>query len=156
MTENKYRHTQYGVLMLVIFVLSGVLIAYVIYEKIADGGLVSALITLFSYLFGIMMFYSFTVEIVGETLSFWFGVGLIRKTYSVKDIESVKEITNPWYYAWGIKTIPGGWFYAIAPGEAVELVLKNGKIVQIGTDESEKLKAAIELAMQQGRNTRSS
>ena len=148
MAENKYRHTQYGVLTLIVFVLSGILLAFIAKEKVFEGKFVSALITLFIYLFGILMFYSFTVEIVGETLRFWFGVGLIRKEFSVKEIASIKEITNPWYYAWGIKSVPGGWFYAIAPGEAVELVLKNGKIVQIGTNESEKLKAAIELERQ--------
>ena len=149
MAESEYRHTQYGVLMFIVFLLSGVLIAFVLQEKFAEGRSIPALITLAIYFFGVASFYSFTIEIVDEKLNFWFGVGIFRKTYSLKEIESVTAIINPWYYVWGIKSVPGGWFYAIAPGEAVEIILKNGKVVQLGTDESEKLKGAIELAKQQ-------
>ena len=149
MAESEYRHTQYGVLMFIVFLLSGVLLVFIAQEKIFEGRSLSALITLLIYFFGVASFYSFTIEIVDEKLKFWFGVGVIRKAYSVKEIQSVTAIINPWYYVWGIKSVAGGWFWAIAPGEAVEILLKNGKVVQLGTDESGKLKAAIEFAKQQ-------
>jgi hypothetical protein len=144
--EAKYRHTQYGALMFVVFLMTGILIVVVALTIIAEGRMLSAILMICVYLFGLGLFYSFTVEISQEKLKFWFGMGVIRKTYALSEIQSTKEVENPWYYFWGIKSIPGGWFYAIAPGTAVEIELKNGRVVQLGTNQPEKLKLAIDTA----------
>jgi len=98
------------------------------------------------YLFGLGMFYSFTIEISEGKLKFWFGIGIIRKTYALSEVQSTKEVDNPWYYFWGVKSISGGWLWAIAPGTAVEIVLKNGRIVHLGTNQPKKLKQAVDTA----------
>lgn len=144
--EVKYRHTQYGALMSVILLLTGILIAVVVLAVIAEGRVLSVVLMICVYLFGLGMFYSFTVEITEEKLKFWFGIGIIRKTLALSEVQSVKEVKNPWYYFWGVKMIPGGWFYAIAPGPAIEIKLKNGRMVQIGTNQPKKLKQAIDTA----------
>jgi len=146
--EAKYRHTQYGALMFVVFLLTGILIAIVAWTIIAEGRMLSAILMTCVYLLGLGLFYSFTVEISAKQLKFWFGIGMIRKTYALSEIQSTKVIKNPWYYFWGAKSIPGGWFYAIAPGTAVEIGLKNGRVVQLGTDQPEKLKQAIDTGRQ--------
>lgn len=146
--EAKYRHTQYGALMFIVFLLMGILIVVVALMVIAEGRMLSAILMICVYLLGLGSFYSFTVEISAEKLKFWFGIGVIRKTYELSEIQSTKEVKNPWYYFWGVKSIPGGWFYAVAPGTAVEIELKNGKLVQLGTNEPEKLKQAIDTARQ--------
>lgn len=146
--EAKYRHTQYGALMFIVFLLTGILIVVVALMVIAEGRMLSAILMICVYLLGLGSFYSFTVEISAEKLKFWFGIGVIRKTYELSEIQSTKEVKNPWYYFWGVKSIPGGWFYAVAPGTAVEIELKNGKLVQLGTNEPEKLKQAIDTARQ--------
>ena len=151
--EAEYRHTQYGALMFVVFRMTGILIAVVALMIIAEGRMLSAILMICVYLFGLGLFYSFTVEISEEKLKFWFGIGVIRKTYALSEIQSTKEVENPWYYFWGVKSIPGGWFYAIAPGTAVEIELKNGRVVQLGTNQPEKLKLAIDTARQRnGKN----
>ena len=147
--EAKYRHTQYGALMFVLFLMTGILIAVIALAIIAEGRMLSAVLMICVYLFGLGMFYSFTVEITEEKLKFWFGIGIIRKTIALSEIQSVKEVKNPWYYFWGVKLIPGGWFYAIAPGLAVEIELKNGRVVQLGTNQPKKLKQAIDTAREQ-------
>jgi hypothetical protein len=146
--EAKYRHTQYGALMFIVFLLTGILIVVVALMVIAEGRMLSAILMICVYLLGLGSFYSFTVEISAEKLKFWFGIGVIRKTYELSEIQSTKEVKNPWYYFWGVKSIPDGWFYAVAPGTAVEIELKNGKLVQLGTNEPEKLKQAIDTARQ--------
>jgi hypothetical protein len=146
--EAKYRYTQYGALMFVVFLMTGILIAVVALTIIAEGRVLSAILMICIYLFGLGLFYSFTVEISEEKLKFWFGIGVIRKTYALSEIQSTKEVDNPWYYFWGVKSIPGGWFYAIAPGTAVEIELKNGRVVQLGTNQPKKLKQAIDTAKQ--------
>ena len=131
----------------VVFLLTGALIGYVSLAIIAEGRWAAAALMIILYALGVVLFYSFTIEISEEKLKFYFGIGLIRKTYLISEIESVRQVVNPWYYFWGAKSIPGGWFYAIAPGEAVEIILKNGKIVQLGTNQSGKLRDAIQNAI---------
>lgn len=146
--EAKYRHTQYGAWMFVVFLMTGILIGVVALTIISEGRILSAIFMICVYLFGLGLFFSFTVEISEEKLKFWFGIGVIRKTYALSEIQSTKEVENPWYYFWGVKSVPGGWFYAIAPGTAVEIELKNGRVVQLGTNQPEKLKQAIDTARQ--------
>ena len=146
--EGKYKHTQYGILMFVVFLVTGILIAVVASAIIAEGRILSAILMICVYLIGLAMFYSFTVEISAEKLKFWFGIGIVRKTYALSEVQSTKEIKNPWYYFWGVKSIPGGWFYAIAPGTAVEIELRDGRIIQLGTNQPKKLNQAIEIARQ--------
>ena len=131
----------------VVFLVTGALIGYAALAIIAEGRWVAAALMIFLYALGVALFYSFTIEISEEKLKFYFGIGLIRKSYLIREIESVRQVVNPWYYFWGAKSIPGGWFYAIAPGEAVEIILKNGKIVQLGTNQSRKLRDAIQNAI---------
>ena len=146
--EAEYRHTQYGILMGAIFIVTGTLIVYAALAIIAESRWEFAVIMMCLYVLGIASFHSFTIEVSEEKLKFRFGIGIIQKSYFIEEIKSVKEVVNPWYYFWGVKSIPGGWFYAIAPGEAVEIILKNGKIVQLGTNQSKMLKEAIEAAIQ--------
>ena len=147
--EAEYRHTQYGILMGVVFLVTGALIVYVALAIFAEGRWESAIVMICLYIFGVASFHSFTIEISEEKLKFRFGIGIIQKSYFIEEIESVKEVVNPWYYFWGVKSIPGGWFYAIAPGEAIEIILKNGKIAQLGTNQSKMLKETIDTAIQQ-------
>ncbi len=144
--EAEYRHTQYGVLMFVVFLITGVLIAVVALAIIAEDRMLAAIVMICVYLFGLGMFYSFTIEISEGKLKFWFGVGIIRKTYALSEVQSTKEVETPWYYFWGVKSISGGWLWSIAPGTAVEIVLKNGRIVHLGTNQPKKLKQAIDTA----------
>ncbi|MBT3187413.1 MAG: hypothetical protein HN736_16970 [Anaerolineae bacterium] len=142
----KYKHTQFGAWMFAVFLASGILIVSIALEMIAEGRLGSAIFMTCFYLLGVVLFYSFTIEISKRKLKFWFGIGVVRKSVLLSEIESTQEVVNPWYYFWGIKSIPGGWFYAIAPGPAVEILLKNGKIIHLGTDQPELLKQAIDSA----------
>ena len=146
--EAKYRHTQYGTLMFLVFLITGILIAVVARKIIAEDRVLSIISMLGVYLLGVAMFYALTVEIAEEKLKFWFGIGLVCKTIALSEIQTTKEVKNPWYYFWGIKSIPGGWFYAIAPGTAVEIELRDGRIIQLGTNQPGKLNQAIEAARQ--------
>ena len=130
--------------MFIVFLITGLLIAVVALRILAEDRVPSAIFMLGVYLLGLLMFYSLTVEISEEKLKFWFGIGIIQKTIALSEIQSVKEVKNPWYYFWGVKSIPGGWFYAIAPGTAVEIELRDGRIIQLGTNQPEKLNQAIQ------------
>ena len=147
--EPEYRQTQYGALMFAVFFVPGILLALVARAALAEGRWFSTLVMIGLYLFGLVSFYALTVEISAGQLSFWFGIGVIRKSYPLSEIQSVVEVRYPWYYFWGIKSIPGGWFYALAPGDAVEITLRSGKVLSLGTKQPESLRQALERAIKQ-------
>jgi hypothetical protein len=144
--ETEYKKTQFGTLTIIILLVVGLLIVPIIWSMIDEGRLLAAIVTIALYLPVLALFYALTVQISDGKLKFWFGIGLVSKTYSLNEIQSTKEVKDPWYYLWGVKSIPGGWLYAIAPGHALEIVFKNGKIVHLGTNQSKELKKAIDAA----------
>ena len=95
----------------------------------------------------IFLFASLTVEVTDAEVRFWFGGGLIRKSYPIHEIRDVSVVTNPWYYGLGIHMTPHGWLFNVAGSGAVELAFDSGTKVRIGSDEPSRLMAAIRLAM---------
>ncbi|MBC8336057.1 MAG: hypothetical protein ISR59_00270 [Anaerolineales bacterium] len=106
--EAEYSHTQFGTLMFAVFLATGGLISVVALKIIAEGRLATAILITYIYHLGLALFYSFTIEISEGELNFWFGISVIRKSYSLSEIHSAREVVNPWYYFWGVKSIPGG------------------------------------------------
>jgi hypothetical protein len=65
----------------------------------------------------------------------------------VSRITDARPVRNPWYYGLGIHYTSDGWVFNVAGLDAVEIVLENGRKIRIGTDEPERLAAAIHQAM---------
>lgn len=42
-----------------------------------------------------LLFYQLTVKAGSQELSIRYGIGLIRKSWQIKDIESIREVKNP-------------------------------------------------------------
>lgn len=92
----------------------------------------------------LILFSSLTVEVRSNTITCRFGLGLIKKTFVLSDIQSVHVVRNPWYAGWGIRWRPGRYvLWNVSGFQAVELVLKDGNRFRIGTDEPEALLDAI-------------
>jgi hypothetical protein len=89
------------------------------------------------------VFRSLTVEVDDNKVSFWFADGFIKKTFRLDDIDSVKKVRTTPLQGWGAHWIGGGWLYNVYGLDAVELQLKNGNRVWIGTDEPESLISAL-------------
>mgnify|MGYP000505953571 FL=1 len=90
-----------------------------------------------------LLFHALTVEVARGYLVIRFGVGLVRKRWPLKEIESVEIVRNRWWYGWGIRLTPHGWLFNVSGSDAVQVRLESGKQVRIGTDEPEKLQRAI-------------
>lgn len=81
-----------------------------------------------------------TTRIKDDRLSWYFGVGLPRKSLSLSEIESVTIVRNKWWYGWGIRRmLVGGWLYNVQGLDAVEIKTRYGKVFRLGTDEPKKL-----------------
>lgn len=140
MDPFRYRHTQIGWLLLGIL---GV-VSLVVLSLVATAGLdLVLLIPLAIVLLVLTVFSTLTVSVTDEVLEAKFGVGPIRKRVTLADVRGFRVVRNRWYYGWGIRYIPGGWLYNVSGLSAVELRLRNGKLVRIGTDEPEALRLAL-------------
>lgn len=149
---NKYKHTQIGYLMLVVTLVVFVFFAWLQITARAetssvDSGTnfaITALMVL--VLFVLSSFITLTVFIDEKYLRIKFGYGIFRKKFLVSEIASVAQVKNHWYYGWGVKVWfwPYMWIYNVSGFDAVEIRMAGGKIYRIGTDEPEKLEAAIE------------
>lgn len=144
--KQSYRHRQIGAWTVLILLLAGALVAPIVLSTLENGQPAVALVSVILYCLILALFYALTVDVSEGKLSFWFGIGIIRKSYPFEEIQSVTEVKSPWYYLWGIKSIPDGWLYAIAPGTALEITLKSGRMFRLGTDEPQELKQAIDAA----------
>lgn len=148
---TSYKHTQISYLM--IFVTLAVLILFVWIQITAraeppsvDSGtnlLVTSIMVLI--LFILASFATLTASIDEKYLRIKFGYGIFRKKFLLDEIASAKIVKNHWYYGWGIRVWfwPYMWIYNVSGFNAVEIIMKNGKIYRIGTDDQSKLETAI-------------
>lgn len=84
-----------------------------------------------------------TIVVTKRELEIKMGIGLVRKRFSLEDIVSCRVVRNPWWYGWGIKTIPRGWLFSVSGLKAVELEVRNGKVYRIGSGEPEVLESVL-------------
>ena len=137
----RYRHTQIGwaILLPVLGVLGG-LGATVPTASGTPAVLPWVAATLIA--FG-LLFATLTVTVADGSLTCRFGIGIIRRTIRLKDVRTAEAVRNRWYYGWGIRLVPQGWLWNVSGLDVVELTFTDGKRFRIGTDEPERLLAAI-------------
>jgi hypothetical protein len=90
-----------------------------------------------------VIFSSLTIEIDTGALNWWFGKGVWRKKIALEDIASAAVVRNPWWYGFGIHRTPRGWLYNVSGLDAVEISLRDGRILRLGTDEPGELVNAL-------------
>jgi len=152
---TSYKHTQIGYLMIIVTLAVLVLFAWAQITARAEPPSVDSganfLITaiMFLVLFTLSSVTTLTVSIDEKYLRVKFGYGIFRKKFLLSEIASAKQVENYWYYGWGIRF----WFwprmciYNVSGFDAVEIVMKNGKIYRIGTDVPSELETAIKQAI---------
>jgi len=150
-----YQHRQVGIVTILMIVVSAVFTAFVLVSALqsAEGPAtlltVTGLVVTGGFILALMAFYAFTIQIADRAVTFWFGWGVGKQSLPLDAIQSVEIVRNPWYYLWGIKSIPGGWLYSIAPGGlALELVLKDQRKIRLGTNRAEEVKLRLKQAME--------
>ena len=139
----RYRHTQLGWFMLgldiVLLLLLGIPAAGTGQPALWLGVAIVAVLAIF--------FSTLTVEVTGAAVRFWFGPGVLRRTVPLSALAGVEVTSAPWWYGIGIRFTPTGLMYNVATGRTVDLVLRSGKRVRVGSDEAEALAEAVRTAM---------
>lgn len=136
-----YKHTQVGYVLAVAMAILGVtsfILVAMDPSQMWPAGLMVIIAVLIVWLFS-----SLSVIVDEHRFYFFFGPGVIRKSYSLKDIQSCQAVKNPWWYGWGIHLTRHGWLYNVSGFRAVEIILNDGKRFRVGTDEPEKLTQVI-------------
>jgi hypothetical protein len=93
---------------------------------------------------GLLTYATLTVEIDNRRIEARFGIGLIRKSIDLADIARCDIVQTPPRWGWGLHWTPSGWLYNVSGKAAVRLQMVSERPVMIGTDEPERLKAAID------------
>jgi len=141
----RYSHTQVG-WVIIAFVLGALVIismVLILHEFHWIAFLAATVL-----LIALLLFASLTVLGHETYLEIRFGIGLVRKKFALKDIQSCKKVRNSPAYGFGIRLIPGGWLYNVSGLDAVELQMKNGKKYRIGTDVPDELLRFIQEKIQ--------
>lgn len=147
---TSYKHTQIGYLIIFFLLTLGLFYVWLYRVISAETDSVSTIITIMALvLFILASFLTLKVTIDEEYLRIKFGYGIFRKKFSLQEIASAKTVKNHWYYGWGIRWLlrPPVLIYNVSGFDAVEIIMKNGKIYRIGTDVPGELEAAIKRAI---------
>ncbi|HEX7344525.1 MAG TPA: hypothetical protein VF398_09685 [bacterium] len=150
-----YMHSQPGILMRVLIV-GGIAVLLIIGTIIleaatADGilqlpeqnALLSLMGGIFVMAFALLLVHNLTASVDHEGVRISYGIGIINRRIRHQDISQCSPVKDPWWWGIGIRKIPGGWMWNVSGLSAVELKLKNGRVFRIGTDEPDRLAAAI-------------
>ncbi|MCO7187865.1 MULTISPECIES: hypothetical protein [unclassified Pseudoalteromonas] len=137
-----YKHTQIGTAILAVMGTSALVLAYSAVVKPEDNASFAFVVV------GIIaiLFSSLTIKVGEGQVRWFFGPGFWRKSLDCAQIDSAKIIKTKWYNGLGIRLLSTGWLYNVSGLNAVELTLKDGTTVSLGTNEAEQLLAAIEKA----------
>lgn len=141
---NVYEHTQIGTFFRWAHGLCGLAFAGLAIWLVANGNptdAIGATIPALLLFACIPVFDSMTVHVSRDDIKIWIGMGLIRKMVMVRNIESA-EIVRTRRRQGG--RIQGGVAYKVGGFDAIELKLRHGELVQIGSDEPQQLLTAIE------------
>ena len=137
----RYEHTQRGTVILAALLIGAAICA-------ALATLAPAPPFVVPMVFGVFvvcayMFSSLTIQITGRTLCWYFGPGLFRKKILLSDIRGAEVARTRLIHGWGIHRTTRGWLYNVSGFDAVAVRLDAGKEILLGTDEPERLRAAI-------------
>lgn len=148
----KYKHTQIGWGLMIIF--SAILILGLLQGYLGNAlGFKARVVFIFSvWLLVLIMFSTLTIIIDEKYLRLKFGlISFPRKKYELTAIESCEKLKSIAFgILLGIHYGRGRAIYNISGPYVVELTMKNGNRIRIGTDEPDELKNAIEESISRG------
>ena len=134
-----YQHKQIGTALL--FIMAAVL-CFILFTTIGkDNQVIWPVIIILSIVS--FLFHSLNIQVNNYVVHWSFGPGFWKKSIKVGNIISMRQVNTKWYYGLGIRFIASGWLYIVTGTTAVELELKNGSKVYLGTNDAQNLIKAI-------------
>ena len=137
-TETTYQENQQLSLWIVLPLTCLIILLFSLGGINLGSLIAAAILLLILFLFG-----GLTTRVDAVSLNLSFGIGVIRKSILLKDIESAESVKNRWWYGFGIRLTPHGWMWNMKGLSAVEITYKTGKKFRIGTTNPEGLLTAL-------------
>lgn len=135
-----YKHTQIGWSIIIPADIGALVCLYLVFAR----DILFAAIGFFALVIMTYLFYALTVIGTDETIQVRFGIGLIRKTFRLDDIQTVEPFRTSFWHGWGIHYSPDGTVYNIGGYDAVRLTMSDRKRYIIGTNDRGRLMRYIE------------
>jgi hypothetical protein len=137
-TDEMYKHTQIGWIIWIICipVIMGIWILAIVHPM---PEMTSAVFVAVVILIALSIFGRLTVYGDNQQFGFYYGFGVIKKQFSYAEVKSIKKARNHWFWGWGIRWFGRGWLYNVSGLDAIEVQLKTGRVLRIGTDEPDTL-----------------
>jgi hypothetical protein len=142
-----YRHRQKATLInLVISAFVVALIVAVVVSHMKAAAVAIILVTIAIIVGTMYLFSSLEVSVDDGVLKISFGPGFVHKSFPLADVVSMRPVMTAITSGWGIHNFRGGVLYNVSGRQAVELTMRNGRQVRVGTDEPQALLAALRAA----------
>jgi len=141
----KYQKTQYGIFLCIFLFVTQLFTLYSAYYQ-TDNNTIPFPISFIIFillLIAIILFYKLNITIDNEKIEAKYGIGLLKKSILLNDIniDSIENPKIPWYYGIGIRLTPKGWLWNIKFGHAIYIQNKNKtKTFLVGTDDYQTIK----------------
>ncbi len=146
--SSSYQHRQTGRAALAVIVLLAVVplrhFAFAAALQRATVATPFAVVALLALLVAGILVSGLTITVEHGHIVWSFGPGFFRRTVPLQEVESVETGRVPWRHVPGVRRTDGAVSYAIAGGGAVELRLRDGRRIRLGTDDPEGLVHAIQ------------
>lgn len=146
----QYRHVQWGAIFVPVALAAGLAIGVMVTVPDEDGpAWITPVVTigLVVLLVAVALMSRLEVTVDQDSVTAAFGFGKPHRVIPLDDVADVRQVRNNFWYGFGLRKIRNGWMYNVWGLDAVELELTDGGVFRIGTDEPEKLHAAITLAL---------
>jgi hypothetical protein len=93
------------------------------------------------------LFHSLNIKVNNSEINWSFGPGFWRNSLEIGTVNDVRQIKTKWYYGLGIRYIGAGWLYTVSGTTAIQLTLKDGSKINLGTNDPDNLVKAIQLQL---------
>lgn len=138
-----YKHKQWAIVILMTMpiIAVGILSIQDMFDLMSSMaiGIIFGLLTIVTFLMS-----SMTIEVNESEITWFFGPGVFRKCLALEEVGMCKVVKNPIWMGFGIHAFGTGWIYNVSGLLGVEINLKGGSIIRLGTDEPNYLLEAIE------------
>lgn len=142
-TYQTYKHRQWGTVTLVgMIILAATILAIHDATQIFPSAAIGVL-------FGILtitaiVFSSMTIEVNESEVSWFFGPGIFKKRLLLEEIGHCSKVKNPIWMGFGIHAFGTGWIYNVSGLLGIEIELKSGSFIRLGTNQPNYLLQAID------------
>lgn len=139
---SPYKHKQLGITALSVTAIIGALIIITNDFLVLIPALVLALVVVLLTLV-CLLFSSMTIEVNEHEIVWYFGLGMFKKSLLLEEISQCRPVKNPLWMGFGIHAFGTGWIYNISGLLGVEILLKGGALLRLGSDQPNYLSNAI-------------